>query len=150
MCISNENMADDTSNTGSTITVSNSSFMANNDGAVIKSDHSSDIMFNYSNFTENEVSNDGGAFYTVNCTVCFTSCNFDNNKAGDSGGAVHGREYSTIIISNTIVNNCRAINSGGGVYIEEECSVYIENSSFTNNSADYGKQCMHGGTMMSR
>ena len=75
----------------------------------------------------------GGAIKSVK-SLTVDSCIFNNNRAVDRGGAIHGKN---IEITNSIFNDNTARDYGGAIY--NSMSLKITNSIFNDNTAgDYG------------
>ncbi len=85
------------------------------------------------NFTNNSANGSGGAIFAdSNLTV--TNSTFTNNSANDNGGAIYARSTSTV--TNSAFTNNSANGSGGAIFADSNLTV--TNSAFTNNStSDY-------------
>ena len=100
---------------------------------------------------------DGGAISVHNSTSFLSYCMFSLNHAGDDGGALHVFNNSHIDInSSTFVSNSApslsslrespkclyrdeiCFSTGGVILVVLLSTIVIDNSTFTNNSAEYG------------
>ncbi|WP_305556769.1 PQQ-binding-like beta-propeller repeat protein [Methanobrevibacter sp. V74] len=95
-----------------------------------------------SNFTGNEAHNsNGGAIaasnYGSSPYVNIENCNFDNNTATGSGGAISFGGPS-LIVNNSRFNNNVASSGSGGAIAFGGSSLIVDNSSFNNNNVTTG------------
>ena len=109
----------------------------------------------HSNFSANRITGgSGGAIYVSECDfIRLLACNFVNNNARLSGGAVQLSSVVTKVwISQSTFKNNTAENGGGAVSItttvasdSDYSSLLIEQSLFANNVGDQGGAVYFGG-----
>ncbi|MCE7698086.1 MAG: right-handed parallel beta-helix repeat-containing protein, partial [Methanobacterium paludis] len=122
---------------GTTLTVSNSKFTRNHaeyGGAICNSGIAN---ITNSNFTDNNVTNAGGAICNDQGTLNVNNSTFTNNKAQEKGGVLYN--YLTGNSNNTIRNSTFTGNTAtnyGGVIYNIDSSLIVNNSTFTDNNAD--------------
>lgn len=103
----------------------------NNMAGVIESGNALVTIFN-STFLDNN----NGAILATNTTLAIDGCKFENNRGAHQGGAISATgPDGNLSISNTNITNNAAI-TGGGLYISTIGSCTITKSSFTFNFAD--------------
>ena len=95
-----------------------------------------------SEFIDNHASSHGGAISWANENGTITQCNFTNNSAGDSGGAVYlDNNTNSVNITNcdfrnnSVSNNYLGANRGGGAICLIGNNIYIKLCSFISNLA---------------
>jgi hypothetical protein len=77
-------------------------------------------------------------------TVTFESLTIANGKTtgiAGAGGGIWNKNGNITVINSTFDNNVAA-NSGSGGAIRNEAQTFIENSTFINNSAEWGGGCI--------
>ena len=134
------------------IKISNNNFTDNSavteGGAIYIPYSSSSILIDigYSNFIRNNASQ-GGAIYSGNKgtdTWNIHDCNFLNNSATVSGGAIYVANPQQIINCNFDGN--KAVVDGGAIYVVEGViDAKIQDSTFTNSHATNGGAVYYGG-----
>ena len=97
-----------------------------------------------SNFTDNEAvagtTRHGGALYATFSSITISECEFRNNTAHSTGGAVSGPSANIFVENSIFVNN--TARSGGAIYCSQANS-QIVNTTFIRNSLRDG----HGGAI---
>ena len=145
-CTFNDNGADShggvlNSHTHCNTTITNSTFTVNKafTTGVLVVDYESFLELTNSNFSNNDVGDDGGVvFINHKSKAVIKSCEFTNNTADDTGGVVSARNSSTIFIDNSLFNACKADMVGGCVFAKFDCNITIVGSTFTNNTSKLG------------
>ena len=104
----------------------------------------------WSNFSNNRSSTReytdacmGGAILAIESDVNLDQCQFKNNFADDSGGAVALKSKSATITLCDFRENQSPENSGGAVYLDGLESVEVYKSSFVKNFSAHGGGAMH-------
>ena len=104
------------------------------------------VDIGYSNFTGNNASQ-GGAIFSGGKGVTtghIHDCNFNNNSATVSGGAIYVSNTQLIMNCNFDAN--KADGDGGAVYVSEGVTgAKIQDSTFTNSHASNGGAVYYGG-----
>ncbi|MDR2425837.1 MAG: hypothetical protein LBD46_01410, partial [Endomicrobium sp.] len=104
----------------------------NGAGGFLYAEKAGNINFGNVEAVNNEASS-GGAIYSNNSTINFTSgiVNFTSNNAND-GGAIYNNS-TNIFFTNSKVNftNNHAKNSGGAIYVNGNSSINFEDSHIT-------------------
>ena len=122
------------------ITVTNSTFVDNkavHDDGILSILKTCLICISNSTFRNNAVGDDGGAIMVqYSSTSIIRGCNFTKNIAKDKGGAVFGYDNTTICITSSLFDQCRA-NFGGSVFIENDCNLSIVSSTITSSMVRY-------------
>lgn len=123
--------------------ITNCSFINNtcgdNGGAIYGANCGGSTITNclFENNTSNRSSGGGGAICFYQCYCPIIDCNFTNNQANASGGAIDW-SYS----KNSTIINCKftdnvANASGGAIGWWQSSDFYISNCDFINNMANY-------------
>ncbi len=129
----------------STLNVNNTIFEANkslNGGAIYAEGGVIDIIA--SEFTGNEASGNGGAFYNNSNNATMSHVTFNLNTS-DNGGALYNTGEITLTDS-SFTNN--TANTGGAIYNTGELTLNTNKDTFTifeNNSAELGKDIYNNG-----
>ena len=97
-----------------------------------------------STFTSNSAANVGGVIYTSDSSFNITSSTLTNNSAATGGGVMDTSGSSFNITSSSFTNNSAAA-AGGGVMVTSDSSFNITSSNFTKNNAPGGGD---GGVMV--
>ena len=88
---------------------------------------------------KNNVANDGGGIESVNATLEFDNCTFQNNTSlVTDTGALTAVSNSTVKIKNCVFHDNTASRYGPAMEFYGAVTVYIENSNFTDNFGQYG------------
>jgi len=92
-------------------------------------------------FLKNQAQDDAGGMYSLDCSNTFNNLTFSGNKAGRNGGGMYSDYYpgyvSQMVLNGATFINNSAAHGGGGIYEIRKLSTLI-NTSFTQNSADFG------------
>ncbi|MBP5704203.1 MAG: hypothetical protein J6X12_05835, partial [Paludibacteraceae bacterium] len=79
--------------------------------------------------------------------IVVDSCRFEKNVAcGSNGGAITSAYDATLIVRNSIFNQCNTCNYGGAIISSTSSNVYVENSTFDNCYAYAGSAIYLKGT----
>ncbi len=78
----------------------------------------------------------GGGIFVWHCDLTLDDCEFINDSASSTGGAISS-DSSSITIKNTSFTQNSAIDNGGAISLNSG-SIDISNSDFTHNSAIWG------------
>jgi predicted outer membrane repeat protein len=84
-------------------------------------------------FEDNRAGDHGGAVYMDTCTAEFSSCDFTRNMAGEDGGAFHVK-HSTLVVSGSTCSNNTA-PTGGALAVYNSTVVINDTSVFKLNRA---------------
>jgi len=117
---------------------------------IIQENKNFSVTINNSSFNWNRATIGGGAIanygpfsYGTN-ELKVIGCAFYNNLSDEYGGGVFNSDHSTIVANSTFYHNS-AVTAGGGIYHDEAFyklktigSLYVKNSTFSDNSANYG------------
>ena len=110
-------------------------------GAISASSSDYPLTINSCNFIGNTAKNTGGAVDSSCLGLNIRDSTFNQNYAGDSGGAVYSvsvdynGDYITDSIVNCVFENNRAESNGGAIRTDSKLNV--ASSTFTNNYAEY-------------
>ena len=128
--------------------VSNSTFKGNiaNDGGGIESVNAT-VEFDNCTFQNNtSLVTDTGALTAVsNSTVKIRNCVFQENTAGRYGPAMQFFTSVYVDIENSTFRNNFAYYGAGAIYVENDITLCIKGSYFINNTANRGGGAMIGG-----
>ena len=106
-----------------------------------------DVTLTNLKMKHNSTTYSGGAMYVVGTGLTLQNCIFENNKAGNNGGAIARTDGgSDLIISNSCFMNNTATNSGGAIYTAET-PVTLHQCVFNSNTSKYGAAVQNGGLL---
>lgn len=106
-----------------------------------------DVTLTNLKMKHNSTTYSGGALYVVGTGLTLQNCIFENNKAGNNGGAIARTDGgSDLIISNSCFMNNTATNSGGAIYTAET-PVTLHQCVFNSNTSKYGAAVQNGGLL---
>ena len=90
-------------------------------------------------FNANVATEEGGAVYSDDSTLNFTSAQFSKNSAGDYAGAILLDDGTLNLTTCAFTENEAKTYSGGAVYIHGKGTMNLNGGSFTENvAAEYG------------
>jgi len=98
----------------------------------------SSLIVSSCNFNNNQARKSGGAIsiHDSDGTLTVSGSIFANNKCDGIGGAIFGGRANRISVSDSIFTNNKAIREGGAIYGRADLSSkHITGSTFTNNKA---------------
>ncbi|MHC4618751.1 MAG: C25 family cysteine peptidase [Planctomycetota bacterium] len=79
---------------------------------------------------------DGGGIDVRESLATIRNCVFDDNHAGDDGGAINILDDSVLTIVNCVFIDNDADDDGGAIAIQSSCRVTLINCTFCDNDAD--------------
>jgi predicted outer membrane repeat protein len=115
-------------------------------GAIYMHNASSNVSFNYCEFSNNLVCARGGAMLCSNSSPTVSNSTFYNNVAYYHGGAICCQNSSspTIQTSDIYLNNSEQ-GGGGGIWIEDESDPTIDDNDIYENNAGNTSSAFGGG-----
>ena len=101
------------------------------------------VIFHALNVT-NAVADQGAAIRASNAEVTVRYSNlFDCRAELGSGGAMHLVDTDLTMFATDVYNSRSSSEFAGGVYIEGESTAFLRDSSFYNNSSNYGGSAVY-------
>lgn len=113
---------------------------ADDAGGAVGCFQSSDPAFSNCTFEENTAYN-GGALFSREGSFGLSSCNFTDNSADSSGGAIHAQAtiaptiQTCVFTGNSVTLAFTSV--GGALYCTDNTAAQISNSDFNNNQSAY-------------
>ncbi len=100
-------------------------------GALTIRNHSANAKVINCSFVNNYVDELSGGAINTNCPLIVTGCIFTNNRAIDTGGAIHHMDTGVMIVTDCVFTNNIANNGTGGIRTYAPLSII--NCNFTGN-----------------